>query len=378
MYNALAAHGCLLILLTWAVSRKYGTVVNPVTYFAGFYGVQTVISPALYVALEISTAADENAIVITVGFSALYFACIAVPFLLNRAPFYRWLRFATNHALPRMPRPSMSTYVAIVLQFALFFGVLIVASGTTQWLTESRTAYQESRAGVGVWWSLSQAMLLLLVAAFLQRKRRSAFATAAICLTSACGAYFLGSKSFMLFPFVIGAFYYQYRVRPIPRIVVLLGALGFVVGIFALQFLQGTAATLLDAVAYFDYFPNTARFIQDFNERFQHTWGETWLSNLWQYVPRGLYPGKPFTYGQMVIMEDYNPGAAELGATPGILPWAAPYLDLGWVGVMFDGLLTGLIARGAFDLLRRRGDLASIVTFGQIGLILGQFFCKKV
>jgi hypothetical protein len=194
-----------------------------------------------------------------------------------------------------------------------------------------------------------------------------------VCLIASSAAYFLGSKSFMLFPFVLAAFYYEHAVRPIPRFAVLVGALALASGVFALQLLQGTAATIVDTIAYFEYFVNTAHFMEDFNGRFHFTYGGTWLSTLWQFVPRAIYPDKPFIFGQAVIMEDYNPGAGELGATPGILPWAASYLDFGSVGVVIDGLLTGMVAKGAFALLRLRPGFVAILIFGQIGLITNAF-----
>lgn len=373
MQYAFAAHGLLLVTIIWMVSRRYGTIIHPVAYFGGFYAVQTAISPALYGAIGLFDRTADSAIITTVAYSSLYFACIGLPFLTKPSLVYTLMRSATTQLLPRPPRMGRLIYIAIIVQFLLFFGLLMATSGTTEWITSPRVAYQESRAGAGVWWSLCQSMLVLLVAAFLSRKARSIFAAGGICLCSAVVAFFLGSKAFMLFPFILAAFYYEHRVRKIPRMWVLLGALGMVSGVFLLQFLQGTAGDLVETIAYFNYFPNTATFMEDFEWRFQHTWGATNLSTLWQFVPRGLYPDKPFVYGQIAIMEDYSPGAAELGATPGILPWAAAYMDFGVPGIIIDGLLTGAIAKGAFALLRRQTDVTSLIIFGQIGLITTAF-----
>jgi len=373
MYTALVLHGLTLLAVTWWVTKRCRSVVNPVTYFAGFYTVQTVLSPFLYGTLGLFDDTDELVIAKTALYSSIYFVSIALPFLARTSKVNAWMHRMSKRVLPRPIRITNGVYVAIILQLLLFFILLIISSGTTQWVTEPRVAYEASRAGSGVFWSQCQCMLVLLAAAFLARKPRGAVSTLLICAITGGAAYFLGSKSFMLFPFILAAFYYEHTVKPIPRLAVALGAGGMALGVFVLQLLQGTATSVVETIAYFDYFPHTSTFLEDFGDRFHHTWGATWLSNVWQYIPRGLYPGKPFVYGQTSIMEEYNQGAAELGATPGILPWAASYLDFGVVGVIVEGLLSGVVARFAFFLLKARKDLVAILLFGQVGLITSSF-----
>ena len=373
MYTALVIHGLALLTVTWWVTRRCGSVINPVTYFAGFYAVQSLLSPFLYGTLGLFDDTDPDVIAVTAFYSSLYFACIALPFLLAKPRLYIRMHRIGRRLLPRKVRITRGTYVAIGLQLLAVFMLLIVASGTTLWLTEPRVAYQDSRAGAGVWWSQCQAMLVLGMAAYITRRQRKLWQIAVACFIAGYGASFLGSKAFMLFPVILAAFYYEHAVRPIPRIAVLVGALTMATGVFALQLIQGTAVSVAETIAYFDYFPNTTKFMADFGERFEHTYGGTWLSSLWQYVPRGLVSSKPFVYGQVVIMETYSPGAAELGATPGILPWAAAYLDFGALGVIAEGYVVGLISWYSFILLRVRRDLVALLVLGQIGLITSAF-----
>jgi oligosaccharide repeat unit polymerase len=372
MYIAVIAHGLWMAILAWAVSRNYRSALNPLTYFAVFFSIQTVISPALYGSLGLFKDFDEGATVTTVGLSMLYFTCIAIPFLTRpESNGYALINRLVNSTLLPVPRLGKFVYAAIILQFVAFFALLIIASDTTEWITSPRTAYQTSRAGAGVWWALSQSMLVLLFAAWISRRRRSAAGVVAFCLVCACGAYFLGSKAYMLYPFVLGAFYYEHTIQKIPRLLMLIGGLCMVSLMLVLQLLQGTASTIVDTIAYFDYFPNTAMFIADFDRQFEHTWGGTWLSSLWQYIPRGVYHDKPFIFGQAVIMETYNPGAGERGNTPGILPWAGAYLDFGAIGVAIEGLIMGEISKGAFRLLKKRADMTSLLVWAQIGTLVG-------
>jgi hypothetical protein len=176
----------------------------------------------------------------------------------------------------------------------------------------------------------------------------------------------------MLFPLILAIFYYDLLIGRIPRWIILLAVLVVLVGISALQLLQGTAASIADTVGYFDYFHNTALFLDGMGNRFHFTWGATWLSSFWGYVPRGLFPYKPYAYGIAAIMEDFQPGAAELGSTDGILPWAASYLDFGVFGVAVEGLILGFVAKAVFENVRERPSMSTLLIFAQFGLQTSQ------
>jgi hypothetical protein len=132
---------------------------------------------------------------------------------------------------------------------------------------------------------------------------------------------------------------------------------------------QGAYADLLEALDYFkDYVATTASFLGRFDE-FGFRFGSASLSDLWFYVPRSIYPAKPFEYGLSLIHQVLFPGMAELGNTPGILPWALPYLDFGTFGVFASGVIGGMFKRLAYEFfLERRNSIFAFVLVMQLAL----------
>ena len=96
-----------------------------------------------------------------------------------------------------------------------------------------------------------------------------------------------------------------------------------------------------------DYVRTAVLFIDQFDQKYK--WGSVTLSELWFYVPRALYESKPYEYGLTYIHEALFPGMAELGHTPGVLPWITAYLDFWVVGVFAFGLISGMVRRGVFE-----------------------------
>ena len=363
---------CLFLLAClWIVARKSQTILNPVTYYALFFGVQTLVAPVLLLRLGLINMHDvrESDLSATVWICALYFGCVSVAFMVQISPLTAPLRFL-------LPRQALQVTTAVklagYLQSVLLFVILMYASGAgTMWFTNPRLAYQTCRDGAGVWWSLCQGSLIVSFGCALYRCRRSAAAVWSLAAIFGFLAYFLGSKGFVLGYVVLGTFYIQHCVQPIKsRTLIILGATA-VVGVMALQLVQGTAATVLDTLEYFDYFTNSSMFVSDFSRLFGYQYGQAMLSDLWYYVPRFLYPAKPYLYGVNQIMAVYYPGAAEIGSTPGVLPWTMSYWDFGLVGVILNGLMTGFVAKAAFNLFRGCRSLWTFLLFAQVGLICG-------
>jgi hypothetical protein len=217
------------------------------------------------------------------------------------------------------------------------------------WITDSRQAYQSYRAGVGFIYLMVQwSLLFSLLYYFWARKPKLRGIVVGVILFSFV-AFFTGSKGNLLSGLVLAGVYYNFYVKRIPFIVIL-GAIATVLLIFvSLLILQGSYVDLLSTLSYFrEYTETTGQFLARFDE-FGFQWGYGALSDLWFYVPRALYPDKPYEYGIVLINKVLFPGAAELGATPGILAWALAYLDFGVIGVFIAGVTTAFIRRGAYD-----------------------------
>ncbi len=232
---------------------------------------------------------------------------------------------------------------------AAFAALAVLGGGGMLWLTDSRSAYISYRVGVGPFFALSQWSLVFALLYCLWASRPRLLKLLVILTFFSALVYFLGSKSYILIMVIIGIVYYNFCIKRISLgVLTVLGALLFL-SVPGLLVAQGSFGIFSKAIIYFaDYFNTTAQFLAGFDE-FGFLYGQGWLSNFWFYVPRGLYPDKPFEYGVTLIHQSLFPGMAELGHTPGILPWALAYLDFGVVGVFLNGLAVALWQRLTYE-----------------------------
>lgn len=251
---------------------------------------------------------------------------------------------------------------ALMLTALFAYAALMVSSGAgVLWLTDTRTAYQLSRSGSGQWWLMFQ---WLLMAAFFTLlfarpyKQLSLRRLTLYTLLFAMLLYFSGSKAAVLSVLLVGVLYMHYFVRRIPPAKAAVFALLLIVFFLAQLVFAGIYETFVEAAAYFvDYFYFGAEFLTRINE-VGHRFGEGWLSSLWFYVPRSVYPGKPYEYGLLLIHQTLFPGLAEEGTTPGIVVWALSYLDFGIIGVIAEGFLIGSFQRAVYLRFERQKSLA--------------------
>jgi hypothetical protein len=260
----------------------------------------------------------------------------------------------------------------LALQFIVAYITIMIASGAgVMWLTNPRKAYVFHRAGVGLWWSLALGILMLLFLAMIFRWGRTSLRVFLFAALFCFIALRLGSKGFALVYFVIGTFFVQYRIRAIRFWPLLFGSALLLCSI--LQLVQGTADTLIDTLSYFDYFWHSARLIEGFGHRgFHFQYGAIMLSNLWYYVPRAVYPDKPFLYGLALIADWVYPGLFGVGHlryTPGLLQWAVGYADFGVIGVVGAAAVEGLIMKGVFEYFLEHRNFVAFVLLAQLGFV---------
>jgi hypothetical protein len=353
--SALAVPAVVCILLAIIGWKRYGGPLNPLTIVAIDQGlVFTVFSG--FVALFVDPfqqiqpqAAVRTAMIATVYFGGVLLAFVSRVSVAHRA-YARLLELLYLHSSLYARRFGRGRVLMVMLAAAVaMLGLAVLGGGGALWLTNSRTAYQNYRSGAGPFFSAFEWCLSFALLFVLWSRRPRLAGTVACVLGFAVLMYFSGSKGFVLLTLVIGVSYYHFLVRRIPTAVLCTLFPLLAMGAVGLQLLQSTSGDILGTVLYFrDYFAFSAEFLGRFGE-FRHTYGATTLSELWSFVPRGLVSSKPYVYGAVRILDVLSPGRAELGHTPGILPWTVAYLDLGIVGVCLSGFAAGLLRRVAFE-----------------------------
>ena len=365
--------GSLAVLIGWVGFRRYRTPLNPLTFATVLgIGVFTLLSGVVTSVLA-GDLIPDTAIRDTALVSIVYLTGVTLPYLF-RGPTPA-LVFGQFMRLLRLDQPGIATQFQPVKLLLLLAGaavafilLAVVGGGGTLWLTAPRQAYLHYRAGAGPFWLLVQWFLMFAWLYFLWSRRPGVAGTVAGLAVVCALAYFTGSKNAILTLGVVAVVYYNFLVRHI-RVVPMIGlaVLGFT-AVLGLLVLQGAYTELLLSIAYFDYFGTTAHFLARFDE-FGYYYGRAWLSSLWFFVPRGLYPDKPYEYGATLIHAVLFPGAAEQGHTPGFLSWTMAYLDFGLIGVFLSGVATGLWPRMAYEyFLRNRESFFAFVFMMQIAI----------
>jgi len=78
-------HAIIVLLMTWLVSRKYKSALNPMTLFAGWFLVATVVYPDVLLQLRILRG-REMAFDETILLSTLYFGTMGTAYLWRFSP----------------------------------------------------------------------------------------------------------------------------------------------------------------------------------------------------------------------------------------------------------------------------------------------------
>lgn len=363
--------GIFAIFLIIFGSRRYSYAINPLFQFAIFdIGVLTILSAV------VANVLNEGEIVLApvLYLSIVYTTGFFLIFLPRRFALPRRL-FNSLINLVGSDRENIKySWIRQCILIATALGLYILlmwSSGAgSLWLTDPRLAYQIYRVGVGYIYVMVQWSFLLSLLYYLWTKKPKLTGLIfSLCIYSLL-AYFTGSKSNILSGLVLVGIYYNFKINKIPNFLIFISPFVMLTLFLTLLLLQDSFGDLVAAVSYFrDYTETTGLFLSRIDE-FEPLWGYGLLSDLWFYVPRSLFPQKPFEYGIVLIHQILFPGAAEMGATPGMLPWAIGYLDFRIVGVFFSGLFTGFIRRGAYEsFLSHRRSIFAFILMIQLSLM---------
>lgn len=256
-------------------------------------------------------------------------------------------------------------FVALFLLANAEFGVL-------NWLQNPRMGYQMYRAGQGHWYALAiSALSVSFVLTFLAHPSASRLLRNMVVYLVM--GYFLGSKGVLLTIFSATlVFLWFMHWRHLGKLMFVGAPLLFGLLIFNLYLALGNIFELGSIIGYFDYYKNAADYYRSYlNGEINLFHGEVFISSLWAYVPRIIWPDKPVVYGILHINELFYPGLAEI-STPAFGGAVEQYSDFGVMGVVVFGffssqaILTGILSYLIFKrpgIRLRRISLATVLLF---------------
>ena len=370
---AFTAASFVLVPIFISGLTRYQTVFNPLSFFAIYEGFfQTLLSALVALSVLSTPAADVSAALMV---ATLYFVATAIAFLPFRVLGIRslireWLLRGKSITAQKIKSRKFHLFFLAIALLLVFLTLMVVSGAGTLWITNSRLAYQNFRAGSGFLFLLVQWISISGLLIFLFGRPQSMLSSLKALAIYVPVAYFTGSKGAMISGLILWASFCNFSIRKIPVLWFLVFVGLFIPLMLFLLIAQGSYGDLFEALNYFkDYVGTTATFLGRFDE-FGLRYGTATLSDLWFYVPRSIYPAKPFEYGLTLIHKVLSPGMAELGHTPGILPWSVAYLDFGTLGVFFSGLFGGIIKRLAYEyFLDKRSSMFAFVLMMQLSLI---------
>ena len=238
------------------------------------------------------------------------------------------------------PRMVLAGWIFLALYFVSFL-LLTQSFGLLNWISNPRLGYQLHRTGSGQWFAFAVTFLTTSMTLMAVYVRRTHF----VLLMAPFFLVFvslLGSKGFsiafaLFFVIILALRRYAYLV-PV-AVVIGIGAGAGVISNFVSS-LGGFG--LQEISEYSDYFVNAALYYKGYlNGQVPLFHGQVLLSGLWALVPRGLYPDKPYVYGNLLVNEIFYPGAAELTSTPAFAT-VDMFSDFGWPQVIVSSLLSPL------------------------------------
>ena len=372
---------CLLtVLCAGAVTYRYRSLFNPLLYPSLQLLVMAGLAPLIHDVAH-SKQLDQDWWIEASLTTSLYLFGLTWPFFTPLNPLLpvcelllgpcELARRRTGDRSRRSPQMLCLLYFGglIVLAGVLYYQLLQESPVGLLWLINPRMAYLGGRAGNGHWYVLSQTCLFLAYLGWLYYGRvRDRFVLLAGTVVFLWAFSYFGSKAAMVGVIMAGGIYFNYFVRTFTWGEVAVAAGLGVPMVLISPWLQGNFESLKETLQYYDYFDNAARYVGR-SENFGPNYGGTLLSSLWEYVPRRVWPTKPFVYGSIVVNEHFFPGAAEVGYTPGYLPWIPYHLDFGATGVAVGASIFGFLNKAIYTYFLRHRSFLGFLCYLQVAFI---------
>ena len=232
-------------------------------------------------------------------------------------------------------------YISLVFYILTFLALATTNSDVLTWILNPRYGYQYSREAAGHWYALSIIFLGINSATlFLYRiKTTGPFFIASSIYTYLW--YLYGGKAYIIAFYALLLFCFQMRfgksLSVVFFVIGLFFALIIVLGLFFSDFAGLEIDLAFDSIGrYFDHYKYATMYYEDyFNSKIQLFGGEINLTKIYKYIPRALFPDKPFVYGAVLVNEIYLPGMAAKGHTPEFSGQVQYFADFGLIGVFF-------------------------------------------
>ncbi len=232
--------------------------------------------------------------------------------------------------------PKVATMLSVsffLLSFISFLQLTQNTIGIIDWIKDPRTGYQFYRVGNGHFYALA---LLFITFSYIINTMYSKGGLLDLIKQLLYGFmfYIFGSKQIIIGFFSIFLITKWFKSPKTVKYSLIL-----VVSAMSLLLIAnfGSSSTK-EITGYFDYHNNSAMVYEWFSHSERRFNGEILSTQFWQLVPRGIYPDKPFVYGDILLREIFWPGAAENTHTPGMAGPVNWYGDFGVSGVLFSSI----------------------------------------
>ena len=245
-------------------------------------------------------------------------------------------------------RPKLIVLVFFSFFLLSFLFLTKTNGGILNWISDPRDNYQNSRAGNGVYYALAISCLSILSYFSVIDSMNSRLKLFLIVIVNTFCWYVLGSKGFVisffqffiLYTLIFNRKLLPFWVLPLSSVLIILLS----IKLFNLDTLDFNTVNFFFTEVIFSYFDQIKVSILYFENlssgNINLFYGEVLTSGFWTYIPRSLYPDKPFTYGTLLVNEVLFPGSAELGNTPAFVDVVYDYLDFGFIGVIFNSIFS--------------------------------------
>lgn len=268
------------------------------------------------------------------------------------------------------------------------FAMLFLAGsefGIVNWLINPRAGYQLYRSGQGHWYALAVSSLCVsfVLALLAKPVPRSVLW---VTFSYLFFGYFLGSKGTLLSIFTTAVIFLWFMGwKYLGRVIWVGVPIIFSLLLLNLFLALSDGFDLQSVLEYFDYYKNAADYYRGYiSGEVPLFWGDVLWSSFWGYVPRAVWPDKPFVYGILLVNEIFYPGQAELTNTPAFGGAVEQFADFGVAGVVVQSffssqsLTTALFLYLIFNrpgLSFRRISLATVMLLlVQYGAAFGSYF----